>query len=278
MLPHLLAAFTLATAPPAGMCSLVPQPLITKDVGAREERAWQVPSLEARLWNRRVRRPVVYFVAEPTPDTAFAGAYTQPDVPPEQVRPRLIYGQVVRVRRIAGGAPALERALARDPHRRAVVISHDLGAACNDIPRSGRWLPSRPRPGFFVARIRHPEQWAEGLPTFEVPAASEYPYPYGGSFFYQYARAHPRWDVPILSPDEYFDLYRALPGWSDVATNPRAAFHPVSAWQARNPHLARAFPAWRMLEEAKLTVQVCEGTLSAEQGRTLGIRCPQPDW
>lgn len=279
MLPHMLVAFTLASTSSAGMCSLVPQPLITKEIGAREERAWQVQSLNAGPWRAR-RRPVVYFVAEPTRDTAYTGVYTEPALGSvEQARPRRIYGQVVRVRRIAGaGAAALDRVLTRDPYRRAVVISHDLGAACEDIPRSGRWLPTSSRPGFFVASVRHPERWAGGLPTLEVGAASAYPYPYGGRFFYEYTRAHPRWNVPVLTADEYFDLYAALPGWSDIAAAPRAAFERLWAWRARHPQLAQAFPAQRMLREARATIQVCEGTLSPEDAQTFWVRCPEPDW
>jgi hypothetical protein len=111
-----------------------------------------------------------------------------------------------------------------------------------------------------------------------VRAASAYPYPYGGRFFYQYAREHPRWDVPVLTADEYFDLYAALPGWSDIAANPRAAFRPLGQWRARHPQLARAFPAKRMLDEARTTLQVCEGTVSPDKARALGIPCPGSDW
>lgn len=277
MLLHLLSAFALAITPSATLCSIGPQPLITKELGAREERMWQMPSLQAGPWQNR-RQPVVYFVAEPTPDTAYAGMYTDAAYPgTEQQRPRRIYGQVVRVQRIAGaGAEALERTLAGDPHRRAVVISHDLGAACEDIPRSGRWLPSSPRPGFFVASIRHPQRWAGGLPTFEVHPPSPYPCPYGGQFLDKYVRAYPRWDVPTLSADECFDLYAALPGWSEIAADPHAAFRPVWRWRARHPHLAEAFPARRMLREARATIQACEGTLSLDEARALGVRCP--DW
>ena len=102
MLLHLLAAFTLASTPSPALRSIGPQPLITKELGTREERMWQMPSLEAEPWQNR-RQPMVYFVAELTPDAVYAGVYTDAAFPgTEQPRPRRIYGQIVRVRHTAG--------------------------------------------------------------------------------------------------------------------------------------------------------------------------------
>jgi hypothetical protein len=187
----------------------------------------------------------VHFIATATADTLFAG----PGAVRYEVAPghfgapgdRTVYGQVVEVER-AGGATA------RVPGRftRAVVVPWDYGADCRPTPwtRSARWVEPGTR-GLYVASLRDPAHWVDGIPTFDVHTPDSDPFP-------QHVEPWRLEDeeggtLELLTADQTFALMDLLPLRAEEDADPRKAARPLLEWARANPALARRYPATEIL-------------------------------
>jgi hypothetical protein len=149
-----------------------------------------------------------------------------------------IFGQVVTVLRATGAAAAV----AQGAGRGAVLVAWDHDTGCEPIPWTlhPRWITVG-HASFVAARLRPPERWVDGMPTFDV--ADAWREPYSVERMRQLTVNMPKAAAAIMTPEEYSSLYAALPEVSEWRRNPVAAVRPLRAWRDRNPALAAKYPA-----------------------------------
>lgn len=222
-----LLVLPLFSAPPASACSKGTFPTVVRD-------------------------SVAFFIGSATPDTLLAGPgtveygtggghYGRGD-------DRVIYGQLVRVERLGG--PATEQLSVNV--QEVVVVPWDYDPACHPLAwgESAQWVPPGTR-GFYVAKLRAPEHWAGGRPTFDLHNPGHLPYT---------ATTHIREmgrDAAIaslLSPSQVFDFYRALPAAAGIAREKTQALGALRDWVRAHPDLAERPPVERLLDEVLWTV------------------------
>jgi hypothetical protein len=143
-------------------------------------------------------------------------------------------GQRVRVLRSAG--PGTEGD--------AVVVPWAYGPDCRPIAWSGPlpWIPTGTR-GVVTGWLRPPEQWLDGVPTYDVEMAWREPL---------WAQADPRWPHPgggeLLTPEEFLDLYAVLPEETQLERTPAQVATRAREWAQRHRDLAARPPARTMLD------------------------------
>lgn len=188
-----------------------------------------------------------HMIATVQPDTVEAGpGGVRYVVGPGHYGPavdRAIHGQVVEVERI-GGMAARELG---PSVKRVVLVPWDYGADCTPTPwaRSARWVAPGTR-GLFTATLRDRAHWAGGLPTFDVHAAGNDPFPQpDGDYDYD---GEPD---SLLSIEEYFSVLELLPSIARADSSAEEAFRPLFRWAEAHPELARRYPARGMLSFAR---------------------------
>lgn len=227
MLLPLLFAAALAGPPSGAVCSLV-----AYDFQREDDRT--------------------FFVAAPHPDTLEAGMGETrlgmfPEAPRPGARPAKVFGQVAVARQVGGRDTAVvEAAFRAAGSREVVLVPWEFDAGCRPAAwrRSARWAELGTA-GFYVARLRQRAHWAGARPTFDVYFAGRYPYP-TGSFF----RAAPP-AQPALTPDEYFELYGALPARRTPYPQREAAGRQLWQWAERNREVAAKPLAAQILAEVR---------------------------
>lgn len=230
---HVLAAMTVALAPAAPALS------------AELSRCSRVPFPVAR------NPELAVLLGSATADTILAGPG---DVEPSpghwgRGRNRAIYGQVVEIERLAGSDSALlSGAFQTQGNRRVLIVPWDYDPSCRTAvwSRSAQWVPLG-EPGTFAVRLRPPQEWAGGIPTFDAFAADLAPYPLGLFFQHGYRGTDALRTQPSLSAAEYFELYLALPEREASQQNPAAAAALMAKWENENPALAVKYPATEIL-------------------------------
>jgi hypothetical protein len=151
------------------------------------------------------------------------------------------------VQRVDGrDTAAVEAAFREIGAREVVLVPWEFDAGCRPAAwrRSARWAELGVA-GFYVARLRERAHWSAGRPTFDVYFAGRYPYP-SGSFF----RAAPP-AQPALTPDEYFDLYGALPARRTPYREREQAGRRLWQWAERNRTVAAKPLAAQILAEVR---------------------------
>jgi hypothetical protein len=150
----------------------------------------------------------------------------------------------VGTRRSRGGQRV--RILGKDREsREAVVVPWAYGPDCRRVPWSEglAWIPPGTR-GVITGYLRPREQWLDRLPTYDVEMAWREPV---------WTREDPRWARgdergPLLSPEEFLELYGALPLVPDLERAPAEAAARVRAWERRHPSIAGRPPGRAMLD------------------------------
>ncbi len=176
-------------------------------------------------------------------------------------RPRLIYGQVVRIERIGGAhAEVLREHFARSSSREVILVPWDYDAGCKTSlwPGSTRWI-KRDRPGFFTVTLRPQEYWVGGRPTFDAFMAALEPYPHGEFYRHGYRGTDALKTGPSLSAEEYYTLYEALPDGEEFRRDPREATKALRQWKREHPALARKYPATEILEDIQYLLENAQG-------------------
>lgn len=163
---------------------------------------------------------------------------------------RSIFGQRVIVDRIGGPAAAGLPAGVRE----MVVVPWDYDGACDPLPwgRSARWVQPGTR-GLYIASLRPAEHWVDGIPTLDVhePGAV----PYTGV----YREPPPRGETAsLLSPDELFGLYQALPPFQELRDDGPRSIAALRSWVAAHPGLAARPPAEFLLGDVRNYLRAAE--------------------
>ena len=183
------------------------------------------------------------------PDTVHAGAggvnYVSHGGHSGPGRERSIYGQLLQVHRIGG--PGGEHIAANTG--RVILVPWDYDASCKPVPwtQSARWAPTEVV-AFYNPTLRDSVHWVNGIPTFDVRAPELQGYPHR-------APLPPFADRPattdtMLTAAQLFELYEALPVYSDLRQRDYAALDELRAWLAAHADLARFYPARRLLFSA----------------------------
>jgi hypothetical protein len=162
----------------------------------------------------------------------------------EIATPRQIHGQLIELLRLGGAAAAdVERALESNGTREVVIVPWAFDTGCRPVPwlTSYRWVPPG-RAAFFTVHLRDREHWVGERPTFDAFVGNTSPYPHGTSAVALSG------SLERLTPAQYFDLYQALPTWSELRREPQRATARLRAWQRANPDLAGRYPAGEILE------------------------------
>lgn len=142
-----------------------------------------------------------------------------------------IYGQVVRVERIAGAG---QLPAGTD---RVVLVPWSYDESCRRTRwgASARWVRPGER-GLFWASLRPREQWADGVPTFDVMEPFQTPFPQKG-------------DVgdALLTVEQAFELLQLLPLRREIEADAARAMAPLMEWARAHPDLACRYPATEVL-------------------------------
>jgi hypothetical protein len=141
-----------------------------------------------------------------------------------------------RVRLLRSPRPGTER--------EAVVVPWAYGPDCRPIAWSGPlpWIPAGTR-GVVTGWLRSRDRWLDGVPTYDVEMAWREPL---------WAQADPRWTHPgggeLLTPDEFLELYAALPEETQLERSPAQVARRAREWARRHSALAKRPPAAAMLD------------------------------
>lgn len=150
---------------------------------------------------------------------------------------RSIYGQLIRVDRLGG--PAAEQISSNVEE--VVVVPWGYDPSCRPLAWSAsvQWVT----PGaeaFYVATLRDPEHWVDGIPTFDLHNPFNLPYT-GSERIREMDRDDPI--TSLLSPDQMFTFYQAIPTAGAIRTEGSLALGELRDWVGANPDLAARPPA-----------------------------------
>jgi hypothetical protein len=129
---------------------------------------------------------------------------------------------------------------ASPPAREAVLVPWAYGPDCRPIAwrERLRWLREGTR-GAVTGWLRPAEGWIGGLPTFDVAMAWREPV---------WAEGEPRWPeaagkAPRMTPEEFVELYSALPTVELLKRDRQAAAERMREWEREHADLAKLAPA-----------------------------------
>jgi hypothetical protein len=145
-------------------------------------------------------------------------------------------GQRVRLLRWSeSGAP---------PAREAVLVPWAYAEDCRPIAWRGRlrWMGEGAR-GAVTGWLRPEQGWIGGLPTFDVEMAWREPV---------WAEGEPRWieagsSGRRMTPEEFVELYSALPSFELQEHDPAAARRRLRDWEREHADLAKLAPGATIL-------------------------------
>ena len=198
-----------------------------------------------------------FFTGTATADTLLAGPgmvrYRERTDQPGQESAPSVYGQVVRVDRIAGRAA---EQLPVDVSE-VVVVPWGVDPACRPTlwSLSAQWVTPGTS-GLYVATLRAPEHWVDGRPTVDVRNTGEIPYTANAARMREMGPGASA--ASLLSPAQLFEVYRALPTISEIETRGPAVLTPLREWAREHPDLATRPPA-------RLLLGVVTGYLASRQ-------------
>ena len=143
---------------------------------------------------------------------------------------------------VAGGSAAAT------PPGPILLVPWSYGPDCRPIQWGAEraWRPPTTA-AFYTGHLRPRGEWQEGLPTFDVQMAWREP---------MWQRRDQRWPHTrpgelLLTPEEFFRLYAALPTEERLKANRSSALRRLSAWTAEHPELAKREPARTMLANVR---------------------------
>jgi hypothetical protein len=217
---------------------------------ARTASACQIsPYLTARVAD------VVSFIGTASGDTALAGP-GQIKFEWESVKPRTIFGQVLRVNHLGSGSPRQLLTAAHDGAIDIVVVAWAYDTFCQPVAwdASARWIPTGTR-GLYTGRLRDSADWIGGRPTVDVSKTSSMPYT-GVAPRYRIVTRNPTTMAPdpALTPEQLLELYDALPlpfTRGDAGASARASSEGIFQWERDHPDFVIRYPAREILEEIR---------------------------
>ena len=163
------------------------------------------------------------------------------------------YSQVVTIDRLSTSAPADLANAIRGAGNRALVVPWVYGPDCSPGTWSGKalWMDTGTR-GLFGGRLRARDKWVNGVPTFDVGAPFDVPYPAARKY-----ALHLRNGIP-LTADALMSLYDSIPRMNvgrvhrDSARDIRLRENQdLIEWANRHHELAARPPLAQMLTIAR---------------------------
>ena len=149
-------------------------------------------------------------------------------------------GQRVRVLRSAGASESQAG--------EAVLVPWAYREDCRPIGWTDRldWIRAGTR-GMVTGWLRPREHWLADLPTYDVEMAWREPI---------WAEGEPRWTTTasgeaLMTPEEFLELYAALPTVGELDRSPRDAADKLRRWEQAHPALAARAPATTILGNAR---------------------------
>jgi hypothetical protein len=113
------------------------------------------------------------------------------------------------------------------PVREAVLVPWSYRSDCRPIEWTDRldWIPAGTR-GVVTGWLRPREHWLAGVPTYDVEMAWREPV---------WTQDESRWtmigsDEPLMTPEEFLELYRALPTVAELERAPGDAANTLRRW------------------------------------------------
>ncbi len=172
---------------------------------------------------------------------ATARTDTVPDVAADRTSE---FGQLADVTRVAGaGADEVAEATGQD--RSIVLVPWGFDEGCRPIGWTGSWSWATPEvEGFYRGRLRTPDDWIGGRPTFDVHAAVWEGFPESP---WRHPTSNGR---KLLTAPELFELYNRLPTAEAITTRPYGAVSDLVTWRREAGDLAERYPARTLLAEA----------------------------
>lgn len=154
------------------------------------------------------------------------------------------FGQLADVARVAGtGAERVSAATGEDGS--IVLVPWGFDEGCRPIGWTGSWSWATPDvEGFYRGRLRAPDGWIGGRPTFDVHAAVWEGFPDSP---WRHPTSNGR---ELLTAPELFDLYDRLPTAEAITTRPYGAVSDLVTWRREAGDLAERYPARTLLAEA----------------------------
>jgi hypothetical protein len=134
----------------------------------------------------------------------------------------------------------------------AILVPWAYREDCSPIEWTGRldWIPAGTR-GVVTGWLRPREHWLEGLPTFDVEMAWREP---------QWTADERRWaggsgEGALMTPEEFLQLYAAMPTFGQLDRAPDDAAALARAWAGAHPSLAARAPAPTLLGHVYRTAE-----------------------
>lgn len=130
------------------------------------------------------------------------------------------------------------------PVREAVLVPWAYRSDCRPIAWTDRldWIPAGTR-GVVTGWLRPRAHWLADLPTYGVEMAWREPV---------WTQAEPRWTLngstdALMTPEEFLELYTALPTVSELEHTPGHAAEKLRRWEQAHPTLAAREPTSTLL-------------------------------
>ncbi|HSM07434.1 MAG TPA: hypothetical protein VLA33_00270 [Gemmatimonadota bacterium] len=178
-------------------------------------------------------------------DVTYVLATARADTVPDPAADRTSsFGQLADVVRVAGaGAGPVTAATGDD--RSIVLVPWGFDEGCRPIGWTGSWSWATPDvEGFYRGRLRTPDDWVGGRPTFDVHAAVWEGFPDSP---WRHPTSNGR---EFLTAPELFDLYDRLPTAEAISIRPYGAVSDLVTWRREAGDLAERYPARTLLAEA----------------------------
>jgi hypothetical protein len=197
-----------------------------------------------------------FFTGHATPDTVLAGpgavSVSSGHGHFGRTDRRAVYGQVVRLAQLGGPAAALIPPGAAE----VVVVPWDYNGACEPLAwgLSARFVAPEGS-AFYIASLRAPEHWVDGTPTFDLRNPRNLPYT-GTERIREMGRDETV--ASLLSPEQIFEFYRALPTNEEVAARKTEALGSLRQWVRAHPELAQRPQVQRLLGQVVGSVDRAE--------------------
>jgi hypothetical protein len=129
----------------------------------------------------------------------------------------------------------------------AVLVPWAYRSDCRPVEWTDRldWIPGGTR-GVVTGWLRPREHWLADLPTYDVEMAWREPV---------WAVDEPRWTLTgsgetLMTPEEFLQLYTALPTVGELDRSPRSAAERLRRWEQAHPALVARVPATTILGNA----------------------------
>jgi hypothetical protein len=152
---------------------------------------------------------------------------------------RSVPAQVMTIDDVAGYQSELIRRGLRASGGKAVFVRYHVNSGCGPMAATDGAIDSVGVNGFFAGHPRSVDRWIDGMPTFDIVRARQYPLPQRLDSPSGLTRAD---STPTMSALELLTMYGAL--WAESVTAGDTTVEPrIRRWARSNPQAARKQPS-----------------------------------